>query len=68
MKIIAEHVERERKIVKRSGKTGRIYLPRDWIGLEVMIIRSQKGKPWKITEESDYEEKISAEIGDEEDS
>lgn len=34
-----EMLDRE---VKQSGNTGRVYLPRDWIGARVKIIRVSK--------------------------
>ncbi|MCD6493205.1 MAG: DUF2080 family transposase-associated protein [Archaeoglobaceae archaeon] len=38
IKITVEGYEAIEKIVKESGNTGRIYVPRSWIGKKVKVI------------------------------
>jgi len=38
MKIEIEGKDTRRKIVKRSGGTGHVFVPKEWIGKEVMVV------------------------------
>ena len=38
MKIELEGKDTRRKIVSKSGGTGHIFVPKDWIGKEVVVV------------------------------
>jgi putative transposon-encoded protein len=40
--VIDQHHERLVKLVKQQGSSGRIYMPKSWIGAKVLCIKVQE--------------------------